>query len=48
MLGPQATEFAKATLLGQRVRPATDPGDLYDRYERLVAAVQKPDGSSYA
>jgi micrococcal nuclease len=46
--GPQATAFARATLLGQQVRLVTDPGDLYDRYQRLVAELQLPDGSSYA
>jgi len=33
--GPQATEFAKSTLFGQRVAFVTDPSQgMYDRYGR--------------
>jgi micrococcal nuclease len=33
--GPEATEFAKTTLLGQRVAFVTDPSQgMYDRYVR--------------
>lgn len=46
--GPEATEFAKRTLLGKHVTLLTDPGDLYDRYGRTVAEVRLPSGESYA
>ena len=33
--GPEASEFAKSTLLGQRVAVVTDPSQgMYDRYGR--------------
>jgi micrococcal nuclease len=36
--GPQASEFAKSTLLGQRVAFVTDPSQgTYDRYGRTLA-----------
>jgi micrococcal nuclease len=45
--GPEATAYARQQLLGRRVRLVTDPGDLRDRYGRLVAEVWV-DGRSYA
>ena len=42
--GPQATEFAKSTLLGARVAIVTDPTqDLHDRYGRTphISIVEK-------
>ena len=45
--GPQATAFATGDLLNHRVQLITDPGDLRDRYGRLVAEVHV-DGRSYA
>ena len=36
--GPQATEFAKSTLFGQRVAFVTDPSQgMYDRFGRCLA-----------
>jgi len=47
--GPEATEFAKSTLLGQRVAFITDPTqDLYDRYGRTLAYLDKADGWDYS
>jgi micrococcal nuclease len=47
--GPQATEFAKDTLLGQRVAMVTDPTqDQYDRYGRTLAYLVKSDGWDYS
>jgi micrococcal nuclease len=47
--GPQATEFAKETLLGQRVAMVTDPTqDQYDRYGRSLAYLDKADGWDYS
>lgn len=46
--GPEASQFAKTTLTGQRVTVLTNPGDLRDRYGRLVAELRLPDGRSYA
>jgi micrococcal nuclease len=47
--GPQATEFAKETLLGQRVAMATDPTqDQYDRYGRTLAYLVTADGWDYS
>ena len=47
--GPQASEFAKSTLLGQRVAFVTDPSQgMYDRYGRTLAYVDKADGWDYS
>jgi micrococcal nuclease len=47
--GPEASEFAKSTLLGQRVAFITDPGqDTYDRYGRTLAYLDKADGWDYS
>ena len=47
--GPEASEFAKSTLLGQRVAFSTDPGqDTYDRYGRTLAYLDKADGWDYS
>ena len=47
--GPQATEFAKSTLLGQRVAFVTDPSQgMYDRYGRTLAYLDKADGWDYS
>lgn len=45
--GPEATTYAREHLLGHSVRLVTDPGDLRDRYGRLVAEIWV-DGRSYA
>lgn len=37
--GPEATTYAREHLLGHSVRLVTDPGDLRDRWGRLVAEV---------
>jgi endonuclease YncB( thermonuclease family) len=43
--GPEASEFAKSTLLGQRVAFVTDPSQgIYDRYGRTLAYLDKADG----
>jgi len=40
--GPEASEFAKSTLLGQRVAFVTDPSQgMYDRYGRTLAYLDK-------
>jgi micrococcal nuclease len=47
--GPEATEFANATLLGQRVAFVTDPSQgVYDRYGRTLAYLDKADGWDYS
>jgi micrococcal nuclease len=47
--GPEATEFAKSTLFGQRVALITDPTqDLHDRYGRTLAYLDKADGWDYS
>jgi micrococcal nuclease len=47
--GPQATEFAKSTLLGERVAPIYDQTQgLYDRYGRTLAYLDKSDGWDYS
>jgi micrococcal nuclease len=47
--GPQASEFAKSTLLGQRVAFVTDPTQgMYDRYGRTLAYLDKADGWDYS
>lgn len=47
--GPEATDFAKTTLLGQRVAIVTDPTqDLRDRYGRTLAYLDKADGWDYS
>jgi micrococcal nuclease len=46
--GPEASEFAKETLLGQRVAFATDPSQgMHDRYGRTLAYLDKADGWDY-
>jgi micrococcal nuclease len=47
--GPDATEFAKSTMLGQRVALVTDPTqDRTDRYGRTLAYLDKADGWDYS
>ena len=47
--GPEATEFAKSTLVGQRVAFITDPSqDQRDRYGRTLAYLEKADGWDYS
>ena len=47
--GPQASEFAKSTLLGQRVAFVTDPSQgMYDRFGRTLAYLDKADGWDYS
>ena len=47
--GPEASEFAKSTLLGQRVAFITDPSQgMYDRYGRTLAYLDKADGWDYS
>jgi micrococcal nuclease len=47
--GPEATEFAKSTLLGQRVAVTYDQSQgLYDRYGRTLAYLDKADGWDYS
>jgi micrococcal nuclease len=47
--GPEASEFAKSTLLGQRVAFITDPTQgTYDRYGRTLAYLDKADGWDYS
>lgn len=47
--GPEATEFAKSTLLGQRVALVTDPTqDRTDRYGRTLAYLIRADGWDYS
>lgn len=47
--GPEATEFAKSTLLGQRVALVPDPTqDRTDRYGRTLAYLVRADGRDYS
>jgi micrococcal nuclease len=47
--GPEATEFATSTLLGQRVAFTIDPSQgMYDRYGRTLAYLDKADGWDYS
>jgi micrococcal nuclease len=47
--GPQASEFAKSTMLGQRVALIPDPTqDRTDRYGRTLAYLDKADGWDYS
>jgi micrococcal nuclease len=47
--GPQATEFAKSTLVGQRVAFVTDASqDQHDRFGRTLAYLDKADGWDYS
>jgi micrococcal nuclease len=47
--GPEATEFAKSTMLGQRVALIPDPTqDTTDRYGRTLAYMDKADGWDYS
>jgi micrococcal nuclease len=47
--GPEATEFAKATLIGQRVVAQPDPTqDRTDRYGRTLAYLVRADGWDYS
>jgi micrococcal nuclease len=47
--GPEATEFATSTLLGQRVELIYDQSQgLYDRYGRTLAYLDKADGWDYS
>jgi micrococcal nuclease len=47
--GPEASEFARATLTGQRVAIITDPSqDTHDRYGRTLAYLDKPGNWDYS
>jgi micrococcal nuclease len=47
--GPEATEFAQSTMLGQRVALQPDPTqDRTDRYGRTLAYLVKADGWDYS
>lgn len=47
--GPEATEFANTTMLGQRVALVTDPTqDRTDRYGRTLAYLVRADGWDYS
>jgi micrococcal nuclease len=47
--GPEATDFAKSTLLGQRVAFQPDPTqDTTDRYGRTLAYLVRADGWDYS
>ena len=47
--GPEATEFAKSTMVGQRVALVTDPTqDRTDRYGRTLAYLVRADGWDYS
>jgi micrococcal nuclease len=47
--GPEATEFARSTLMGQRVALVTDPTqDRTDRYGRTLAYLVRADGWDYS
>lgn len=47
--GPEATEFAKSTMMGQRVALVPDPTqDKTDRYGRTLAYLDKADGWDYS
>jgi micrococcal nuclease len=47
--GPEATDFAKSTMLGQRVALIPDPTqDTTDRYGRTLAYLDRADGWDYS
>jgi endonuclease YncB( thermonuclease family) len=47
--GPEATEFAKTTMAGQRVALVPDPTqDTTDRYGRTLAYLVRSDGWDYS
>jgi micrococcal nuclease len=47
--GPEATEFAESTMVGQRVALVTDPTqDRTDRYGRTLAYLGRADGWDYS
>ena len=47
--GPEATEFAESTMLGQRVALVADPTqDKTDRYGRTLAYLVRQDGWDYS
>jgi endonuclease YncB( thermonuclease family) len=47
--GPEATEFAKSTMVGRRVAIVTDPTqDRTDRYGRTLAYLVRADGWDYS
>lgn len=47
--GPEATDFAKTTILGQRVALVSDPTqDPTDRYGRTLAYLVRADGWDYS
>jgi micrococcal nuclease len=47
--GPEATEFAQSTMLGQRVALQPDPAqDRTDRYGRTLAYLVRADGFDYS
>ena len=47
--GPEDTQFAKDTLLGQRIAFVIDPTQgMYDRYGRTLAYLDKADGWDYS
>ncbi|OCB53253.1 nuclease [Mycobacterium vulneris] len=47
--GPEATEFAKSTMVGRRVALQTDPTqDRTDRYGRTLAYLVRADGWDYS
>ena len=47
--GPEASEFAKDTLVGQRVALVGDPTqDSHDKYGRTLAYIVKADGWDYS
>jgi micrococcal nuclease len=47
--GPEATEFAQYTLIGQRVAVIADPSqDRTDRYGRTLAYLDRADGWDYS
>ena len=47
--GPESTEFAMSTMLGQRVALIPDPTqDRTDRYGRTLAYLEKADGWNYS
>ena len=47
--GPEATEFAKSNMVGQRVALVTDPTqDRTDRYGRTLAYLVRADGWDYS
>jgi micrococcal nuclease len=47
--GPEATQFARTTLLNKQVTVVSDPAqDAFDRYGRVLGYVYLPDGSNYS